>query len=79
MGIGAIKEDVSRLAIKEQAALARWIIENLESTSEDEGAVDSAWRQEVRKRVEDIRSGKVNMIPADKVWKDLLGDYARTS
>ena len=79
MGIGAIKEDVSRLAIKEQAALARWIIENLESTSEDEGAVDLAWRQEVRKRVEDIRSGKVNMIPADKVWKDLLGDYARTS
>ena len=79
MGIGAIKEDVSRLAVKEQAALARWIIENLESTSEDEGAVDSVWRQEVRKRVEDIRSGKVNMIPADKVWKDLLGDYARTS
>ena len=79
MGIGAIKEDVSRLAVKEQAALARWIIENLESTSEGEGAVDSAWRQEVRKRVEDIRSGKVDMIPADKVWKDLLGDYARTS
>ena len=79
MSIGAIKENVSRLSVKERAALARWIIENLELTLEGEGAVDAAWRQEVRQRVEDIRSGKVHMIPAEKVWRDILGNYARTS
>ncbi len=79
MGIGTIKKDVSRLPVKDRAELARWIIENLESATEDQGAVDAAWRKEVRQRVEDIQSGNVRMIPAEKVWKDILGDDARTS
>ncbi len=79
MRIGDIKEGVSRLSIKEQAALAYWIIHNLEAVTEDEDEVEAAWRKEVRARVQAIKSGKVQMIPAEKMWKDILGNYVKTS
>lgn len=79
MSIGDIKEGVSRLSIKEQAALAYWIIHNLEAVTEDEDVVDVAWRKEVRARVQAIKSGKVQMIPGEKMWKDILGNYVETS
>jgi putative addiction module component (TIGR02574 family) len=79
MSIGDIKEGVSRLSIKEQAALAYWIIHNLEAVTEDEDVVDVAWRKEVRARVQAIKSGKVQMIPGEKMWKDILGNYVKTS
>ena len=79
MSIGDIKEGVSRLSIKERAALAYWIIHSLEAVTEDEGVVDAAWRKEVLARVEAIKSGKVQMISAEEMWKDILGDYIKTS
>ncbi|MEA3240386.1 MAG: addiction module protein [Pseudomonadota bacterium] len=79
MSIGDIKEVVSRLSIKEQAALAYWIIHSLEAVTEDEDVVDTAWRKEIRTRVEAIKSGSVQMIPAEEMWKDILGDYVKTS
>ncbi len=71
MGIVTIKQDVSRLSVKDRAELAHWIIENLESVTDDQGVVDAAWSKEVRQRVEDIQSGKVRMITAEKVWEDI--------
>lgn len=79
MGIGTIKKDVSRLPVKDRAELAHWILENLESTTEDQNAVDATWRKEIRQRVDDIESGKIMLMPAEKVWKDILGDYAGKS
>ena len=29
------------------------------------------WRHEIRSRVEEIKTGKVKMIPAEDMWKDL--------
>jgi hypothetical protein len=57
--------------------LAYWIIVNLEEIDEPQEAVDAAWRAEIRNRVKKIRDGKVKMIAADEMWKDLLKDYAR--
>ena len=79
MSVADIKKGVSRLSVKERAALAHWIIANLDPVAEDEEMLDAAWRQEVRARVNAIKSGKVQMIPATDMWKDLLGDYAKTS
>jgi putative addiction module component (TIGR02574 family) len=68
---------VSRLPIQDQAMLAYWIIVNLEEIDEPQEAVDIAWRAEIRNRVKEIRDGKVRMIPADEMWKDLLKNYAQ--
>ena len=79
MSITDIKNGVSRLSGKEQASLACWIISNLDGIAENNASVDTAWRQEVRSRVKAIKSGKVQMIPAAKMWEDILNNYDRTS
>jgi len=78
MSIADIKNGVSRLSAKEQAALAYWIISNLDGVADEDDSVDAAWRQEVRSRVKAIKSGKVEMISAAEMWKDILGSYAKT-
>ena len=78
MSITDIRNGVSRLSAKEQAALAYWIIVNLDGIADKDVSVDAAWRQEVRSRVEAIKTGKVKMIPAEEMWKDILGNYATT-
>ena len=75
MSIADIKEHIARLPAKERAALARWILASLDEAVEDENAVDLAWRQEVRARVDAIKAGKVQMIPSEDVWRDLLSMY----
>ncbi len=72
-----VKKEVSRLPIQDRAMLAYWIIVNLEEIDEPQEAVDAAWRAEIRNRVKEIRDGKVKMIAADEMWKDLLQDYAQ--
>ena len=76
MSIADMKNGISRLSAKEQASLAYWIIANLDGIPDNDVSVDAAWRQEVRSRVKAIKSGKVEMIPAAEMWKDILGNYA---
>ncbi|MEJ2589643.1 MAG: addiction module protein [Deltaproteobacteria bacterium] len=77
MSIAEIKNDVSRLPAKERAALACWIISNLDVSAEENEAVDLAWREEVRSRVDAIKAGTVDMIPAGKMWEDILNEYGK--
>ena len=78
MSIADIKNEVSRLSAKEQAVIAYWIIDNLDGVAGNDDSPDAAWRQEVRTRVKAIKAGKVKMIPAKEMWKDILGNYAAT-
>ena len=79
MNITNIKKDISQLSIQEKAALANWIITNIDKVIEKEDDVDAAWRHEIRSRVEEIKTGKVKMIPAEDMWKDLFSNYGKTS
>lgn len=79
MSITDIKKDISQLSIQEKAALANWIITKMDEVIEKEEDVDAAWRHEIRSRVEEIKTGKVKMIPAENMWKDLLSGYGKTS
>lgn len=78
MSIADIKNVLSRLSAKEQATIAYWIIDNLDGVAGNDDSLDAAWRQEVRSRVQAIKTGKVKMIPATKMWKDILDNYATT-
>ncbi|HLC15105.1 MAG TPA: addiction module protein [Thermodesulfovibrionia bacterium] len=77
MSIADIKKCIAQLSTNERATLACWIIANLDGSDEKE--VDSAWRQEIRSRVDEIKSGKVKMISSTELWKDLLRYYVTTS
>lgn len=54
-------EDALRLSAEERSAVAAALIDSLESA--DEAAVSEAWRSELLKRRENLRSGRVHGLP----------------
>jgi putative addiction module component (TIGR02574 family) len=53
-----------------RAALAGSILESLDDEPADEG-VEAAWNEEIKRRIEEIDSGKVQMIPYEEVRRHL--------
>ena len=49
-----------------RAALAGSLLESLDDEPCDEGA-EAAWNEEIKRRIEEIDSGKVQMIPYEEV------------
>ena len=61
-----------------RAALATSLFESLDEEPADQG-VEAAWSEEVKRRIEDIDSGKVQMIPYEEVRRlaALLSDASK--
>ena len=62
-----------------RAAIAGSLLESLNDTPADQG-VEGAWSEEIKRRIEEIDSGKVQMIPYEEVRRRLaarLSDAAR--
>ena len=53
-----------------RAALAGSLLESLDDGPADEG-VEAAWNEEIKRRIEEIDSGKVQMIPYEEVRRRL--------
>lgn len=56
-----------QLPRSERARLAERLLTSLD---EDAG-IEGVWAEEVRSRVQELRSGSVKAIPGDEVFKDL--------
>lgn len=54
------------LVPEERARLAEELLASLEGDLEPE--VDAAWDEELRKRIADVESGAVKLVPADEVF-----------
>jgi putative addiction module component (TIGR02574 family) len=54
-----------------RAALADSLLESLDGEPPDEG-VEAAWSEEIKRRIEEIDSGKAKMIPYEEVRRRLL-------
>jgi putative addiction module component (TIGR02574 family) len=50
------------------------LIESLDEGPAEEG-VEEAWGEEIKRRVDDIRSGKVKMIPGERVLRKLAKEF----
>ena len=62
-----------------RATIAGSLLESLNEDPADEG-VEAAWSDEIKRRIEEIDSGKVQMIPYEEVRRRLaarLSDAAR--
>jgi putative addiction module component (TIGR02574 family) len=62
-----------------RATIAGSLLESLKDVPADEG-VQGAWSEEIERRIEEIDSGKVQMIPYEEVRRRLaarLSDAAR--
>lgn len=52
--------------------LANRLFESLEPA--DEGDVEAAWAEEIKRRIEDLESGREKAIPLDEAWKMIMDD-----
>ena len=60
--VSEVLEKALALSTQERGLLIDHLIESLDEGPAEEG-VEEAWDDEIKRRVDDIRSGKVKMIP----------------
>ena len=65
--IAHILKEVDQLSEAEQRELRHALAERLPLSGEIDPAIDEAWKPEVRRRLEELESGKVEGIPGDAV------------
>jgi len=62
------------LSTQERGLLIDQLIESLDEGPLEEG-IEEAWGEEIKRRVDDIRSGKVKMIPGEQVLRELAKEF----
>jgi putative addiction module component (TIGR02574 family) len=63
-------EKALTLSTEDRGALVDRLIKSLDEGAADEDA-EEAWSEEIKRRVDDVRSGRVAMIPGDEVRRRL--------
>jgi putative addiction module component (TIGR02574 family) len=68
--VSEVLEQALTLSTQERGMIIDRLIESLDEGPAEEG-VEEAWAEEIKRRVDEIRSGKVQMIPGEQVLRDL--------
>ena len=71
-----IEAAIEKLSPQEQEQFDQWSERRLASRGPD-ASVDEAWAVEIQRRLEEIRSGKVQTIPGEQVMAELRRRYGR--
>ena len=69
-----VLEKAMALSSQERGLLIDHLIESLDEGPAEEG-VEEAWGEEIKRRVDHIRSGKVEMIPGEHVLRELAQEF----
>ena len=72
--IQEITEAALLLPEPQRAELADTLLGSLDDSTADPYQIESAWTQEIRTRLDDIVTGRVNTIPWDEVKALLAAD-----
>jgi putative addiction module component (TIGR02574 family) len=65
-----LRDDVMKLPPEERLELAEQLYESLSPESDPDW--ERAWSDEIKRRMEDIRAGRVELVDADTVHAELL-------
>jgi putative addiction module component (TIGR02574 family) len=68
--VSGLLEKALALSTQERGLLIDLLVETLDNEPA-EGGVDAAWDKEIKRRVDDIRSGRVTTIPGDRLLERL--------
>jgi putative addiction module component (TIGR02574 family) len=68
--VSEVLEKALTLSTHERGLIIDRLIESLDEGPAEEG-VEVAWADEIKSRVDDIRSGKVELIPGEEVRRRL--------
>jgi putative addiction module component (TIGR02574 family) len=69
--VSEVLEKALALSTQDRGLIIDRLIEILDDQPAEEG-VEAAWSDEIKRRVEEIQSGKVEMIPGQEVDRRLL-------
>lgn len=68
--VSEVLEKALALSTQERGMLIDRLMESLDDEPAEDG-VEAAWSDEIKRRVEEIQSGKVKMIPGEEVERRL--------
>lgn len=72
--VSEILEKALELSDQERGQLIDHLTASLDEGPPDEGA-EKAWSAKIKRRVDDIRSGKVKLIPGEEFLKELAQEF----
>jgi putative addiction module component (TIGR02574 family) len=68
-----IKKQIIALPMEERAELAHELILSLDQTASTD--VEKSWNTEIKKRLDEIKSGKANGRPAENILAEIRAKY----
>ncbi len=72
-----LSQKARTLSPEDRARLAEDLLASLEEASESVEAVEAAWEQEIRQRVQDVKSGTAKLVPAEDVFAETRRIYQK--
>lgn len=66
-----LREKALQLPPDDRARLAKMLIDSLDEEVEDQSEVRKAWREEISRRLTEVREGTVETIPWEQVREEL--------
>lgn len=78
MSVADVERALLALDQPDRAAVIHRGLQSLEAKDDqvDQGEVDGAWRDELRLRIDDIESGKVELLDLDEVHAQIRAELA---
>ena len=72
--VSEVLEKALALSTQDRGLIIDRLIESLDNEPAEEG-VGAAWSNEIKRRVEEIQSGNVEMIPGEQVLRELAEEF----
>ena len=72
--VSEVLEKALTLSTQERGLIIDRLMESLDEGPAEEG-VEAAWADEIKRRVDDIRSGRVELIRGEQVLRDLAKEF----
>jgi putative addiction module component (TIGR02574 family) len=72
--VSEVLEKALTLSTQDRGLLIDRLIESLDDGPAEEG-VGEAWAEEIKGRVDDVRSGKVKTIPGEQVLREFAKEF----
>lgn len=74
MSINNIIDEVLALPVEERALIADSLLRSLNKPDE---SIDAKWTETARRRLEELRSGKVKPVPGEKVFAKINKRFSK--
>jgi putative addiction module component (TIGR02574 family) len=72
--LSELLEKALALSTQDRGLLIDRLVASLDEEAPEEG-VEAAWDEEIKRRVDDIRSGRVKTIPGEQVLRELAEEF----